>query len=111
MKNHATEVGFADGGGNHGIQDIADQRVDDGIEGCAQNHGDREVNNVSTKYKVTKSLQHVLLPHVCSCKPCGSKSQGPSDTACVYRHATRIENFGNRIIDTGDGDNGWDDQG
>lgn len=57
------EVRFPDDGGDQWVDDVAHKRCNDGAECGANNDGDSKVEDIATKDKISKSLNHsVDLP-------------------------------------------------
>lgn len=64
VDDDVAEVWLADGGGDEGIEDIAHQGCDDGIEGRADDDGDSQIDNVAAQNKVSKTFEHFFLQRV-----------------------------------------------
>src|SRR5579859_1418893 len=69
FEDQIAEVRLADDGREQRVQDVANQRGDDGAEGRAQNDRDGQVDDVAAKNEVPESLEHVgdLLESKMSC--------------------------------------------
>src|SRR5580693_2721286 len=81
MENDAAEIGLSDGCSDQRVQDVCNQRGDDGVEGCAQNYGNCKVDDVTAQDKIAKSFEHVSLRAI----------SGSTDGLCGGRKLSEAE--------------------